>query len=72
MVNMLNRSKSKELVDYYLKNPKEKELIIEQIREAQAKLNKYAIRMYDDIPDYLMPQFISNFLYLETQLKLKP
>lgn len=24
-------------------------------------LNRYSVRLYEEIPDYLMPQFMSNF-----------
>jgi hypothetical protein len=36
-------------------------------------LNRYSVRLYEEIPDYLMPQFMSNFIKIkEAHMKSLP
>ena len=42
--------------DYFEKNQNEREILINNVRKYQQRLNAFAVRLYEDIPDYLLPQ----------------
>ena len=52
--------KSNKLKSYYLKNETEKKIIVEKMNTLSSQLNKFAIRLYEDIPEYLYPEFVKN------------
>ncbi len=61
--------KSPSLEEYFKEHQNEKELIINHIRSMQQVLNKYAERLYEDIPDYLLPEKYRYQRQLHNQTK---
>lgn len=52
--------KSKNLNAFFEENKEEKKLLQEEIKKISNDLNKYAIRLYEDIPDYLFPESLKE------------
>ena len=52
--------KSKNLSNFFTEHAEEKTLLQEDIKKLSNDLNKFAIRLYDEIPDYLLPESIKQ------------
>lgn len=52
--------KSKSLQNYFVQHAEEKTLLQKEIQKLSADLNRNSIRLYEDIPDYLMPQSLKE------------
>lgn len=61
--------KSPSLEEYFKEHQNERELIINHIRQMQQVLNKYSERLYEDIPDYLLPEKYRYQRQLHNQAK---
>ena len=52
--------KSRTLQTFFEENNEEKKLLQEEIKKISNELNKFAIRLYEDIPDYLFPESLKE------------
>lgn len=52
--------KSKNLQEFFQGHTEERSLLTKEIQRLAADLNKFAIRLYEDIPDYLLPESLKQ------------
>lgn len=51
--------------EYFESNKNEKELIMEEIQKMSAHLNKYGVKMDQEIPDYLLPAVVKERIKMD-------